>query len=123
MGHYGSMCRSKKKTKPELGALGEQTSIGDGNFCNLNITGRGKKQKKTLPHTAYDEYRGWVASRPEGHPELLVSAALCTQGYEQLDIPLPRVKNRKIETSSLPDTGAQMTVAGMKFLWASPSLN
>ena len=80
VGHYGSMCRSKKKTKPELGALGEQTSIGDGNFCNLNITGRGKKQKKTLPHTAYDEYRGWVASRPEGHPELLVSAALCTQG-------------------------------------------
>jgi hypothetical protein len=32
VGHYGSMCRSKKKTNTELGALSEQSSAGEGNF-------------------------------------------------------------------------------------------
>ena len=116
VGHYGSMCRSKKKTNPELGALSEQISLGDGNFCNFNMTGWGKKKKLTLPHTAYDQYRGWVASKPEGHPELPIGACLCTSGYEQLGIPTPRMKNRLIKTISLPDTGAQMTVVGMRFI-------
>ena len=110
------MCRSKKKTNTELGALSEQSSAGEGNFCNLNMTGWGKKRKRTLPHTAYDEYRGWVASRPESHPELAISASLCLEGYDQLEIPTPKIKNRKVDTTSLPDTGAQMTVAGMRFI-------
>ena len=118
MGHYGTMCKSKRRTKPELGVLAEQGGTGDGNFCNLNMinTGWGKKKKKTLPHTAYDEFRGWVSSKPEGHPELPVSASLCVQGYEQLEVPLPRVKDKKFKTVTLPDTGAQMTVAGIKLI-------
>ena len=117
VGHYGSICRSKKKTSTELGALSsEQSSAGYGNFCNLNVTGWGKKKRKTLPHTAYDEYRGWIASRPEGHPELPISASLCLEGYDQLDIPVPKMKSRKVHTKSMPDTGAQMTVTGLKFI-------
>ena len=116
VGHFGSMCRSKKKSKPELGVLSEEHSFGSGNFCNLNMSGCGSKKKKTLPHTAYDEYRGWISSRPESHPELPISASLCTQGYQQLDIPPPRIISRKVVTITLPDTGAQMTVAGVKFI-------
>ena len=119
LGHYGSMCRSKKKTNPEIGSLTNQQSAtdsqGQGNFCNLDISGFGKRVKKTLPHTAYDEYRGWVTSKPEGHPQLAISASLCEEGYKQLDIPTPRIRNKRINTSSLPDTGAQMTVVGVKF--------
>ena len=59
LGHYGSMCRSKKKTNPEIGSLTNQQSTtdsqGQGNFCNLDISGFEKRVKKTLPHTAYDE--------------------------------------------------------------------
>ena len=116
VGHFGSMCRSKKKSQPELGVLSEEYSHGDGNFCNLNMSGWGSKRKKTLPHTAYDEYRGWITSKPESHPELPISVSLCTQGYQQLDIRAPRTTNRKADTISLPDTGAQMTVAGVKFI-------
>jgi hypothetical protein len=84
------------------------------------MTGWGKKKKKTLPHTAYDEYRGWVASKPESHPELPISASLCAEGYEQLDIPIPRINKRKIDTISLPDTGAQMTVTGTRTAMVTP---
>ena len=96
VGHYGSICRSKEKTNTELGALSEQSSAGEGNFCKINMTGWGKKRKRTLPHTAYDEYRGWVASRPESHPELPISASVCLDGYDQLEIPTLKIKNRKV---------------------------
>ena len=118
IGHYGSMCKSKKKASQGLGALSEPSSAGDGNFCNLNMSGWGKKKKRTLPHTAYDDYRGWYNSKPQSHPELPISASLCTTGYEQLKIPKPKISKRKIDTISLPDTGAQMTVVGIKFIHA-----
>ena len=115
VGHYGSMCRSKRKQKSDIGALGESQHLGDGNFCQLGVTGVGHKQRKTLPHTAYVTFRGWISCRPEGHPELIVRACTCLEGYQQTGVKPPRASIKEVETTSLPDTGAQLTVAGVKF--------
>ena len=101
VGHFGSVCRSRKKANTELGTISETNNVGDGNFCNLNMNGWGRKKRKTLPHTAYDEFRGWVAAKPESHPQLPIRASVCSQGYDQLEIPTPRVNNRTIDTISL----------------------
>ena len=87
-GHYGSQCRAKKKTNLEVGSLSDkqvsEDNQGQGNFYNLTLSGHGKRTKKTLTHNAYDDFRGWVSSKPEGHPQLTISASLCEQGYDQL---------------------------------------
>ena len=49
---------------------------------------------------------------------LIYFIALCVSGYQQLEIPQPKVSHRKVDIKSLPDTGAQMTVGGMKFMHA-----
>ena len=108
------MCRSKKKSEKDLGAMDEE----EGNLCNLNVSGWGRKRKITLPHTAYDRYKGWIASRPQGHPELPLQAAVCVSCYQQLTIPHHNVSHRRVEIKSFPDTGAQMTVVGMKLMHA-----
>ena len=64
--------------------MDEEVQIGEGNFCNLNVTGWGRKKRITLPHTAYDRYKGWIATKPQGNPELPLQAAVCVSGYQQL---------------------------------------
>ena len=39
--------------------------------------------------------------------------SICTSGYQELSIPLPKVNNKSKETSAMADSGAQMVVAGM----------
>ena len=46
-------------------------------------------------------------------PQLRVHASLCKEGYKQLEIPIPKCRDKKIETNSLPDTGAKITVVGI----------
>ena len=46
-------------------------------------------------------------------PQLRVHAFLCKEGYKQLEIPIPKCRDKKIETNSLPDTGAKITVVGI----------
>ena len=116
IGHYGPMCRSKKKSDQNLGAKGKGSQKKEENFSELDVRGWGRKRRKTLPHTAYDIYKGWIATRPQGHPELPLQAALSVSGYQQLGIPQLKVSHRKVDTKSLPDTGAQMTVVGMNFM-------
>ena len=108
----------QNKPEKDLGAMDEEVQIGEGNFCNLNVTGWGRKKRITLPHTAYDRYKGWIATKPQGNPELPLQAAVCVSGYQQLKVPLPKVSHRRVKIKSLPDTRAQMTVVGMKFMHA-----
>ena len=114
VGHFELMCRSKKKAKPDLGAISEE--IGNGNFCRLEIKGWGKNRIKCLPHFAYDNYSGWAARKPEPHPELVLEASMCREGYIQSGVPIPKSKLRAVDVKSLPDTGAQLTVAGVKLI-------
>ena len=115
-GHFTAVCRSKKKSRSELGAFTEEYSLGEGNFCKLSsISTQSAASRKILPHTAFDEFKGWVAAKPEKHSQLPVLASLYTQGYEQLGIPSPKCINRRVEYISLPDTSAQISDAGIKF--------
>ena len=57
-------------------------------------------------------FRGWIKRKPESHPAVSVTMSLCLSGYDELDLPTPRVTNKQAKTSSLPDSGAQMVVAG-----------
>ena len=99
--------------EPEIGAL-----TGENIFSNLNVHNGGGKKKVTLPHTAYDKYRGWIATRPQGHPELPLQAAVCESGYQQLEIPQPRTPHKRVDIKILLDTGAQTTVVGRRFMHA-----
>ena len=41
---------------------------------------------------------------------------LCTSGYAELQLPLPKVTTRSVVRSGMTDSGAQMTVAGMNLV-------
>ena len=116
IGHYSTSCKKKKSLDRQLSTLTDRDESESqlSSFCNLNSNKGGSRIKKTLPHTAYDSFRGWIAARPQGHPCLKVTAAVCTEGYEQLGLTAPKAQGKEIDTASLPDTGAQLTVAGMK---------
>jgi len=58
------------------------------------VTNRSGKQLRTLPHHTYDLYKGWVARDPAPHPLAKVEVSLCKSGYEELDLPIPRVTNK-----------------------------
>ena len=116
IGHYGSVCRSTKKQEKNIGMISEQVEMEDGTFFNLNVNHQGKYIRKTLPHTAYDQFRGWIAAKPQGHPKLKIGVALCIDGYLQLGIKPPRNQSKKLDTHGLPDTGAQLTVSGVQFI-------
>ena len=49
IGHHGSVCRSKKEQN--LIATGEESQSGEKNFGHLEVSGWGRKRKKTLPYT------------------------------------------------------------------------
>ena len=116
VGHFGSMCRSKKRQKPDLGALTESSNIGDGNFCSLVTCKKGRQEYKALPHTAYSKLQGWIKCKPESHPKLCLKVVICVEGYEQAQIRSPRVTDRVLEVEGLPDTGAQLTVVGLSLI-------
>ena len=67
---------------------------------------------RTLPHQTYTEFRGWTQRKPESHPAVQVTVSLCRPAYDKLDLPSPRNIDRHKTVSCLPDTGAQMVVAG-----------
>ena len=68
---------------------------------------------RTLFHHTYDLFRGWLKRKPEAHPAVTVTMSLCVPAYTDLDIPAPRVTAKQSTLSSLPDSGAQMVVAGV----------
>ena len=118
IGHYGSTCRSKKKQEGEVGSLSDQVQTlgSSGTFCNLNTIRRKGRVQKAISHAAYDQFKGWYPSRPQGHPCLRVNAAICRDGYAQMGLMMPKMCDRTIETLCLPDTGAQLTICGIKFM-------
>ena len=68
---------------------------------------------RTLPHHTYEKFRGWIQRRPEPHPATTVTMSLCESAYQDLRLATPRVTSKQHKLASLPDTGAQMVVAGV----------
>ena len=68
---------------------------------------------RTLPHHTYEMFRGWIQRRPEPHPAISITMSLCESAYTDLNLPTPRVTSKQPKLPSLPDTGAQMVVAGL----------
>ena len=84
-----------------------------GSFCQISVSNRSGRQVRTLQHHTYDLYRGWVARDPAPHPLAKVEVSLCKSGYEELDLPIPRVTNKTTTRMGMTDTGAQMVVGDM----------
>ena len=111
VGHYTEMCRRKKgPTNNSLSSKPEERVMGT--FCNLTTTVKKGRHIRTLPHHTYDMFRGWTQRTPESHPAVSVTMSLCSSAYEELALPMPSLTDRKLKMHSLPDTGAQMVVAG-----------
>ena len=43
---------------------------------------------------------------------------MCRSAYEQFGIPLPRTTSKQVRAATLPDTGAQIVVAGLNVVHA-----
>ena len=117
VGHFKVACRKKKMTSntATLSSNNEQEHISQnvGPFCNLSNSMKKGKLMRTLPHHTYEMFKGWVQRRPEPHPVTSVTMSLCDSAYRELSLPTPRVTNKQHKQASLPDTGAQMVVAGV----------
>ena len=111
LGHYEVVCRSKAPTE-----TGGQHSMTVGTFCSLQIRTRKGREVRVLPHHVYDRYAGWIARPPAPHPLVQVSISLCTSGYKELELPLPRAANKSITRMSMADSGAQMLVGGLDII-------
>jgi hypothetical protein len=116
--HFKIACRSTKKhpegTNNSISTTTKEENIGT--FCALKTTFKKGKITQTLPHHVYEDFRGWLARKPEAHPIVGVSVSLCTDGYTDLKLPQPRVSSRDSKQAALPDTGAMMVVAGVSLI-------
>ena len=110
IGHFKEVCRKKKNHTNNN--LNQEGTDHPGTFCHLSTSHRKGRKLRTLPHHTYDMFRGWIKRKPESHPAVSVTMSLCLPGYDELDLPNPRVTNKQAKTSSLPDSGAQIVVAG-----------
>ena len=113
IGHFKAICRSSIPSHNTMSNTdGQIGPIQAGPFCNLTTKLRKGRKMRTLPHQTYTEFRGWTQRKPESHPAVQVTVSLCRPGYDKLDLPSPRNVDRHKTVSCLPDTGAQMVVAG-----------
>ena len=120
MGHFAKQCRKPREN--EHGALQARGSVSDTGemdsfgFYAMTVPATRPRHKlrdlRKLSHHAADEFGNWAARRAEPQPAVTVSVSVCSEGYEQVGIPAPR-KPRTVTSTALPDTGAQMVVAGM----------
>ena len=68
-----------------------------------------------LPHMLHQVHAGWVKSKPQQSPNVLVNIRLHTPSYKSLGLITPKVRGRRtwprsVTKSSIMDSGAQMNV-------------
>ena len=110
LGHFESCCKSKA----EEGTQNSITQIGS--FCEISISNKGGRNIRSLPHHVYDQFLGWVARPPAPHPMIDTKVTLCTSGYEELSLPLPRITTKAVEMPAMTDSGAMLVVGGMNLV-------
>ena len=120
LGHFSKQCKKEKQS--EHGSLQDRGSVSDTGECDgfgfFSMTEPATRPRhkvrniRKLSHHAVNEFGNWVTRRPEPQPSVSVSVSVCQDGYRQVEMPAPR-NHRTITTTALPDTGAQMVVAGM----------
>ena len=119
-GHFARQC---KKKGPQNAALQDRGSVSDSGeldgfgFYAMTVPStkprhRARGHLRKLSHYAVDMFGKWAARRPEPQPSVTVSVSVSQSGYRQIHVPAPR-KTRTVTCPALPDTGAQMVVAGM----------
>jgi hypothetical protein len=109
LGHFESCCKSRA----EEGTQNSITQIGS--FCEISISSKDSRIR-SLPHHVHDQFQGWVARPPAPHPMVDTHVTLCTSGYEELSLPLPKVTTRSVKMPGMTDSGAQMVVGGMNLV-------
>ena len=124
-GHFKQACKSKKKGPEVKNVEGTKedeedplvgSMSGAGIFCKVSVETRyGKTQ--LVDHHEHDKLSGlWVKRKPEKHPSVEVEARVCMEAYDQVGLERPKRKEKsreKVRALSLPDSGAQLVVAGM----------
>jgi hypothetical protein len=129
--HFTSACRKKNTnrrsnswsggrrtttTETSSGVVGSLQ--GTGPFCQLSRD-RSHSRTRLVDHHVYSPDDGlWVKKKPETHPSLEVTTSVCESGYRQMGLTAPRAKGQTARALGLPDTGAQMCVAGMNIAHA-----
>ena len=112
VGHFATVCRTKRSAEDQTG----QDNVITGSFCTLLLASTKSNSLRTLPHSVYDDFRGWLHRAPSEHPMVDINISLCQQGYEELQVQLPRVTKTSVRKAGMADSGAQMTVAGLNLV-------
>ena len=121
--HIAVACRSKVKpsstdmTSGETGETVVGSVHGTGPFCKLSVQTDPKGCKVLVDHVIFSDGT-WTKSKPEEHPSLEAKVTLIPEAYTSLNLPSPRVKDRTLPAACLPDTGAQITIAGLNIVRA-----
>ena len=119
IGHFQKQC--KKSRQSEHGALKDGSASDTGEldgfgFYTMTTAATRPRHKarnlRKLSHHAVNKFGDWTARKAEPQPCVSVSVSVCQDGYRQVQMPAPR-NARTITSTALPDTGAQMVVAGM----------
>lgn len=127
MHHFRSACRSKKPTPgvnqvqtPEVNtdSDGANNAITFGHFYHIMAEVGRADNARTIDHKTFSKVTGWQSGRPEPHPLTAVSVQLCRAAYPDLGVPRPRERAREVKVMAMPDTGAQMCIAGLNLVHA-----
>ena len=117
-GHFATVCKSRIRERGTNNSadVEETNQIDSFGFFSLTTPLKKTWRKKSLnlralTHQAVDEFHKWSARKPDPQPQVEVLLAVCHTGYQQLGITQPRNGKQSMATA-LPDTGAQMVVAG-----------
>ena len=128
IGHFSSVCRNKSINN--VSENNDASSIASfGVFFNIEENVNPIEEGK-MSHKVCDRFGRWMPGILESHSKIEVNVKVCKDAYVQLGLRIPfestRVVRRdspkeafqtndkkKVKLEALPDTGAQMVVAGI----------
>ena len=119
-GHFAHKCKQKKKHETnsleDRGSVSDTAEVDSFGFFSMTAPPTRPRHKvrnlRGLNHHAVDAFGKWKERAAEHQPETTVEVAVCMKGYEEVGVTPPR-RPHTTTSKCLPDTGAQMCVAGL----------
>ena len=123
VGHIAKMCRQEATNRSSANCIDDNIDTTNDVFIGSinskssitevkNFNGRFLR----IPHSEYDDMKGWVTKRSKDDPTVTVKLKTCEDGYKSLNL-IPKL-SKTITHTAIADTGARTTVAGMNLVRA-----
>ena len=109
--HFANVCKQSKTAAAANTVQDEDEE--ETTLFNMFMGSSSHKRngQRILSHMACDQFGKWTQRNPEPQPSVNIDVAVSRTSYRELSLPEPRHHNSAPYTA-LPDTGAQVVVAG-----------